>query len=612
MFSKLKPYSAIIIFSIFTALYLYQSGGMERCISWDVLGYYLYLPLTFIYNDVPLTDFQTYAGLIKDYGLSDTFYQVVKTDSGLYIDKYTMGMSVLYSPFFFIGDIIAQVMDYPRDGFSAPYQVALYIGSYFYTIAGGVILVKILKRFYSVAITIMVSAIIIFGTNFFMMTIMGTTMPHNYLFFLYGLLLLYTIKWHEQQRTKYIIVIGVVLGLLILSRPSEIVALFIPLLWGVWNMESFKLKWRLLKENKSQMLLAFLVMLCIGIPQLIYWKVLTGHWLVTDYGNPAEGFDWLSPHVLDSLFSYRKGWFVYTPIAFISFIGFYFVWKYKKQWLLSYMIFWILNIYIISSWSCWWYASSFGNRAYIQSTILLALPLAELVKRLKNKGKLLKYGIISLSLALAGLNLFQTYQFKEGVIHPSRMTKDYYWAVFGKTDVSEADKEKLLVYRNSTGEMETLPPENERKLVNSFEFKFDDLDTNDSLHLKSAFQSKTGTYVNTERAFSKDNGIPYSNMSDKDYAWIELKGKIKPTDDFKKEQFTFVYTFQYDGKNYKYRGLDSQHMDWKVGEWNDFRIVYLTPEMRTKDDIFKFYLWNRGKQYVALDEIVVNVYEDSK
>ena len=85
--------------------------------------------------------------------------------------------------------------------------------------------------------------------------------------------------------------------------------------------------------------------------------------------------------------------------------------------------------------------------------------------------------------------------------------------------------------------------------------------------------------------------------------------KIQPTYDCKAEPFSIITTFDYQGKNYKYRGRNSEDFKGKVGEWNSEKIIYLTPEVRTTDDLFVFYLWNRGKQLVRIDEIYINIYE---
>lgn len=39
--------------------------------------------------------------------------------------KYLMGLSIIYTPFFFLGHCIAGALEYPQDGFSTPYPLSI-------------------------------------------------------------------------------------------------------------------------------------------------------------------------------------------------------------------------------------------------------------------------------------------------------------------------------------------------------------------------------------------------------------------------------------------------------------------------------------------------------
>jgi len=77
--------------------------------------------------------------------------------------KYSMGMSILYSPFFFIGHLYAKISDYPADGFSLPYQYAIFIGGQVFTVTGIIALRKVLIQFFSDKITAITMTIIVLG-----------------------------------------------------------------------------------------------------------------------------------------------------------------------------------------------------------------------------------------------------------------------------------------------------------------------------------------------------------------------------------------------------------------------------------------------------------------
>ena len=73
----------------------YHARGNERnqVISWDVAGYYAYLPMVFIEGDVRLEKPWKY-DMIQLVGVHE------HPESGGRHLKFTMGMAVLYAPFF--------------------------------------------------------------------------------------------------------------------------------------------------------------------------------------------------------------------------------------------------------------------------------------------------------------------------------------------------------------------------------------------------------------------------------------------------------------------------------------------------------------------------------
>ena len=59
-----------------------------------------------------------------------------------------------------------------------------------------------------------------------------------------------------------------------------------------------------------------------------------------------------------------------------------------------------------------------------------------------------KIGLFAFASLCIGLSLFQSFQSIEYIIHPERMTKEQYWHVFGKTEISNGFR--LEIDREST------------------------------------------------------------------------------------------------------------------------------------------------------------------
>jgi hypothetical protein len=193
--------------------------------------------------------------------------------------------------------------------------------------------------------------------------------------------------------------------------------------------------------SKHQLLLmmtavGFLVLL----PQFLLWKHLTGNFLFYSYGE--EGFDFSNPHIISALFSYKKGWLVYSPIMAFSILGLFFLRAKVEDALVPILIFMAINLFVITSWWSWYYGGSFGYRALIDAYALLALPLAALIQWLW-RIKYLNIGLALILLFLVVLSQIQTIQYKKTYIHYVDMTKEVYWDIFMRLNISYDEKQEI-------------------------------------------------------------------------------------------------------------------------------------------------------------------------
>lgn len=580
-------------------------SGPINILTWDVFGYYLYLPAQYIYHDLNLSNQEWLTNLINTYDPTATLYQAIKLDNGNWVMKYSMGLSILYSPFFFFAHLIAEPLGYPADGLSLPYQYSIAIGGLVFAIIGLIFFSKVLLHFFNHFITCVILIIIFFGTNYFQLTAFdGTLLSHNFLFTFYAILTYYTIKWYNKQKLKYAIIVGLSIGLITLIRPSEVVCILIPLLW--YSKQYFhKDKFELFKTHFSHLITVIICIFIVLLPQFLYWKSITGQYLFYSYTNAGEGLDLISPYIFKFLFSFRKGWFVYTPIMIFSFIGLYYLYKKNRSVFFAISAFIIVDIYITSSWTTWWYAGgSYSSRSLVPAYVLLAIPLGYFIEKVKLAPAVSKFIIISIGLFFITLNLFQTWQFENNVISKERMTMEYYFAIFGKTKVKENDKKLLLVKRS----------------VETYEHFNNEEDYDKKILYQNYFEERIDTTTNTKGVFIMDENntfspgidIKYKDLTDHDHAWIQGFARVFIPDKYDEEPPLLVVSFHYKNKPYHYRALGVKNEEIKYNEWNEIKIDYLTPEVRTKEDNLKVYLWHRGKKKVLLDDLIVYVYEPKR
>lgn len=577
--------------------------------TWDTFGYYLYLPMSIIYNDLGITDFSIITDLQERQFVSNTLYQINKLETGGWLIRYPCGLSILLLPFFLLGHLAAIFLNYPVDGFSEAYQVAIVFGCLFYVSLGVVVLRKILLRWFSDVVTAVVIGVLFLGTNFVNEATFGVAMPHGLLFFLYTLIILLTAKWHERATILNSLGLGLVIGLAAISRPTESISVLIPVFWGVARISDFPKKViNVLGNSFAMVLLAVAAGAAVVLIQLTYWKVYGGAFFIDSYNNPGEGLDFLTPHTLKVLFGFRKGWFIYTPMAMFFVAGFVFIRKNEPQVFWSFFTYFILNLYLVSSWTCWWYAESFSQRALVQSYAVLTVAFGFLFSdalkwQLRNKI------ILCTGLALViGLNLFQLHQFRLGIIHESRMTKAYYMKVFGKLNVDKKSLQSLLLLdRNSSFEeaIEIHEYSSTTLLQDDYETETDTV----RYTMSAGMNGSKAIALKEGQQFSVDLKIPYDHITKTDYVWIKTTVWAYFTE--MDAEVTLVNSMYRNGDMYKYRSTNilSGEQNPKPGKWMKLSTSYLTPHLRSRKDQFQMYFWKKKGSPVYLDNLEVEVYK---
>lgn len=444
MNNRLSLYSFLICVAFLLAvgaIYYpkWNKGQTEATISWDVSGYYFYLPAVFIYKDIHQVAFRD--SIHQKYRPADAPYQAFQHPSGNYVMKYSCGLAVQYLPFFLTAHVLAPALGYPADGFSLPYQMAISWGSLLVAFLGLWLLRRNLLRHFSDAATAITLLLIVFGTNYLDYSAINGAMTHNYLFTLYAALVALTGSWYDRPSLLKAAGIGFVVGLAALTRPTEILTALIPLLWGVANGADLQERLGLWKKHWLQMAVAVLVCGLTGSIQLAYWKLSSGDWIVYSYED--QGFSWLKPHIDRGVFSFRAGWLVYTPMMAFAVLGF--LWLYKKHAALfpAILVFFLLFLYVTFAWDIWWYGGSLGQRAMVQSYALLAFPMAAFVEWLKDR-KALRYFVFAVFILFSYYNLWLTHQaHKGGMLEPGFMTKAYWKRIVLRYDLP-VETRKLL------------------------------------------------------------------------------------------------------------------------------------------------------------------------
>lgn len=488
---------------------------MKAIISWDVAGYYWYLP-AFFYDDPG--EMNNYDHLQQIYNPGGN-YQALKAPKGNYIMKYSCGQALMYLPAFICGHVAANVFSYTVDGFSLPYQIAINIQSLAIGCLGLWLLGKILKKYFADQVVAAAIIIIALASNYLQYSSLDNAFSHNYLFTLYCIIILLTIRWHERPQISSAILLGLCCGLAALTRPTEMITVMIPLLWAVYDRPSIIRKILMLRRNLLKIAAFFCAAIAVGILQLIYWKLYAGSWLYFSYGED-QTFSWLRPHVWNVLMSYQKGWLIYTPVMILSISGFITLYRYHRDLFFIVFIYFLVFFYLVSAWDNWLYGGSFSMRAMIQSYPLLGISLASFIEWMALRkivtGIVLLF--IGLCIWLNGVMTYQAYFSPVGIIDGSRMNAKYYWRVFGKTKISISDRKFL-----ETNEEIPFCLQNKLSEVYFNDFEHSGLANDNS----KAFSGSHSFMINDRVQYSPLISIP---VNEKEKCWYRVSAKVFPAE----------------------------------------------------------------------------------
>ncbi len=587
-------------------VYAHFSGNI---LAWDVYGAYLHLPANFIYNDPFLTDSEWIDALNSKYNSTPFYYQFWMSETGSQVIKYPLGFSIIYAPFFFISHWIAPMFGFEQDGFSMPYQIGITVGHCFYILLGIWLARQILLRFFEDSITTILMLILFAGTNFFFISSVLIAMPHGHLFLFYPLVLFCSMRLHHNPNYQNSVLLGLTIGLASLIRATDSLMIIIPILYKVTNRQSFKEKKTWLKQHYKSAIAVCAVIFSLGSIQLVYYKLATGHFFVDAYNNAGEGFDFFAPYTYDFLFSARAGWLAYSPIFILSFYGLWLMFSKRNAWSIAFVVFTLVNIYVLSSWTCWWYAGSFGQRAMVQSYIIYLIPLGFVVKHFYEKGIAYKVAMSTVLFLLIALNQFQTWQVHQGLIHNFRMTSDAYWAHFLKTESVPNFNELLLTDKGIPAAQTLASKADQLKVSKEFKFAFDGNNWVEKNNLDSL--NLNGVFISDDNEFGEYIALPYSKLTQEKTVIFKIEAWIYCIGDKSEIAPILVFKMHHAGKPYYDQYLHIASLEHvRANTWSKVEFVFYSADVRNmKRDEIQIFGWKSGRGQFKMDQIKLSVYE---
>jgi len=560
----------------------------DRVIKSDGKVYYAYLTALFIYHDLDFDFIESYEQ--KYYPPDQSQFKEFRFKfKGETVNKGFPGLAFLMLPFFLIAHLLALMFGFVADGYSLIYQYFVAIGALFYFWLGLRFLKSLLTDFSFSKVTIAAIIILLaFGTNLIYYTINEGMMTHVYSFTLITLFLLSVKRAIGERGNRWLFLSALVLGLIVSIRPTNgLIILMVPF-FAEKPSHFFDLLKRIFYDWKTLIFLS-LIFLLFPFTVVLLWKLQTGYWLVYSYGD--EKFNFLSPHFFKILFSFNKGWLIYTPLALISMLGLIGVYKQSSFRFIWIVLFLVLFTYVASSWWVWHYTSNFGQRVFIDLYAVMAILLGFFFQLVSRSKLLRSLTSVVMSFVLC-LNCFQYYQHYKFIFPPGTIdTEQYADSFFRMVPAPRVNFPNMLVAESKV-------------LYNDFEEDYGWLNyasVTDTLAYQGDFASRAG-YVNQ---YSIGLYEPLAELLVTKFSWVKVGFWMYS--DKKYSDALMVIDFESEGKSIFYKPFFMKVYNLKE-QWTFLEFAVKVPGLQTSDDMLRVYfVLQPGEELFLVDNLKVEV-----
>lgn len=349
----------------------------------DKSGYYIYLPLWFNYG----LDTANMPDIVHE-RTRERFESTLAP--GKSFTKFSAGVAMLLSPFYAVANFRHQVFGrvHPNP-ISADYLRYTNFGTALYLTLAFLCLFLLLRKRFGDGPALLTLLFIYFGTPLRYYTEDESLMSHVYSFCLFCWSWFFLEKALLTRKKQGLILFALFASWAILIRPTNSIGIPIMLSLAI-RPNAWKTDFPFLLKSLLWMLIpAFIV----WIPQLLYWKMTTGSWLVYSYQD--EGFHlWKNPAISEQWFAANSGILAYTP-AFIlvplSLFGL--LWKQGRHYAPLFISFLFL-MYLFAAWWAKGYGTcNFGYRPIVEFMALWSIGIAWGIVELSKRRASLQLGI---------------------------------------------------------------------------------------------------------------------------------------------------------------------------------------------------------------------------
>src|SRR5256885_2832105 len=374
----------------FLALFLLSLPLVNAIVHGDGVGYYAYARAPLIQHNLRFEEDWRHANLYFSETRTLPGGQLKPNqyaETGYVSNLFSIGPAMLWTPFLLAAHAIvlsanALGAQFPANGFSDPYILAMPLGTAIYGFLG-LIFSYSLARKYVEEYWAFLSSVAIWGASSLPVYMyFNPAWSHAHSAFAVALFLWYWDRTHDCRTFLQWNLLGFLAGLMLDVYFPNGVFLLLPLIESIlayWNYlwaQDFRSSGQIFAANLS---FAFATML-VFLPTLITRSIIFGG--LFRFGSyTAVPWDWRAPNWCLVLFSSEHGLLSWTPILALALVGLFLPPRAARSLTLYLAVAASAFYYVISSYPYWHGMASFGNRFFISLTPIFIFGLALLLQR---------------------------------------------------------------------------------------------------------------------------------------------------------------------------------------------------------------------------------------
>ncbi|MBA3640452.1 MAG: hypothetical protein M3541_21340 [Acidobacteriota bacterium] len=342
-----------------------------RLYSSDEVQYFSYLRSLYFDQDVSFENEYRYfydRNIAQSGGFHETFLER-ETGAGRRVNYGTIGAAILWSPFYAIADLWTRVTSsHEANGFTAPYVRAVAYGSAFYGFLAVLLSIRTARLIGGKSGAFIAGLAVWLGTPLLFYMYVAPPFSHACSAFAVALFVNVWLHVRRSWTTRGALALGLCAALIAMVREQDFFLALGPAVDFAWSARREIQRFLVpATAGVAGTLLGFL-------PQLLAYNALNG------YPGPAEHVQrkmyWYAPHGFQVLASPNHGLFFWTPLAILALAGLFFV---RERIVAASLLIMVLSqVYVAGSVESWTVAGAFGQRRFVNLTVILVIGLTAL------------------------------------------------------------------------------------------------------------------------------------------------------------------------------------------------------------------------------------------